>query len=155
MRGVLAPFWADCRGVSRNRWFFHKQVLLSLTICTFKKHVFLILVFNWGIIALQRCASFCHTTTRVSRKCTDILSLVNLPPTTRIPPPRSPQGPELRPLFCMAASHQPCLTHADAHVNATLSIRPSLSFPCRVCESLLYVCVSVPALRTGSSVPPF
>ena len=103
--------------MSRNRWFFHKQVLLSLTICTFKKHVFLILVFNWGIIALQRCASFCHTTTRVSRKCTDILSLVNLPPTTRIPPPRSPQGPELRPLFCMAASHQPCLTHADAHMS--------------------------------------
>ena len=36
-----------------------------------------------------------------------------------------------------------------------LSIRPTLSFPACVHESVLYICFSTPALQIGSSVPFF
>jgi len=36
--------------------------------------------------------------------------------------------------------------------NPTLSIHPTLSFPCCP-QSVLYICVSIPALQIGSSVP--
>jgi len=39
------------------------------------------------------------------------------------------------------------------YVNATLSIPPTLSFPYCVYRSLLYICVSIPALQMGPSVP--
>ena len=41
------------------------------------------------------------------------------------------------------------------YVNATLSIRPTLSFPSYVHKSIHYICVSIPTLQIGSSVPFF
>ena len=41
------------------------------------------------------------------------------------------------------------------YVNATLSIRPTLSFPHYVHRSIHYIRVSIPALQIGSSVPFF
>ena len=41
------------------------------------------------------------------------------------------------------------------YVSAALSVHPSLPFHLCVRKSLLYVCVSVPALQIGSSVPFF
>ena len=38
-------------------------------------------------------------------------------------------------------------------VNWTLSVHPALSFPFCVHKSVLYVCVSIPALQIGSCVP--
>ena len=39
-----------------------------------------IFIFNWRIIALQYCVSFCHTSTRISHKYIYIPSLLSLPP---------------------------------------------------------------------------
>ena len=44
-----------------------------------------------------------------------------------------------------------CCTWWCVHVRAALSAHPNLSFPCPVHTSLLYVCVSIPALKVGSS----
>ena len=41
------------------------------------------------------------------------------------------------------------------YVNAALSLHPSFPFPLCVLKSILYVCVSIPALPLGSSVPFF
>ena len=50
-----------------------------------------------------------------------------------------------------AASHELSVLHMIVYVNATLPIRPTLSFP-RCVKSILYVCVSIPSLQIGSSV---
>ena len=51
-------------------------------------------VFNWKIIALQYCVSFCHTSTWISHKYAYVPSLLNLPPIQlSIPPSRSSPGP--------------------------------------------------------------
>ena len=42
----------------------------------------------------------------------------------------------------------------SVYVSATLSIHPTLAFPC-VHILVLYVCISIPALEIGSSVPFF
>ena len=36
--------------------------------------------------------------------------------------------------------------------SATLSVHPTLSFPCCVCKSVLYVCISIAALQIDSSI---
>ena len=36
-------------------------------------------MFNWRIIALQYCAAFCHTSTRISHRYAYVFSLLNLP----------------------------------------------------------------------------
>ena len=46
---------------------------------------FLILFFNWRIIALQYCVSFCHTSALISHRYTYVPSLQNLPPPSHIP----------------------------------------------------------------------
>ena len=48
-----------------------------------------------------------------------------------------------------------CLFHTSwrTYVNATLSVRSPVSCPHRVHESILHICVSVPALQIGSCVP--
>ena len=43
------------------------------------------LFFNWGIIALQYCIHFCHTSTWISHRYTYVPSLLNLPPTPSHP----------------------------------------------------------------------
>ena len=52
-------------------------------------------------------------------------------------------------------SHQgsPFYTWYCIYANVTFSIRPTLSFPSCVHKSTFYVCISTPALQTGSSVP--
>ena len=41
------------------------------------------------------------------------------------------------------------------HVKATFSVRSTFFFPCCIYQSVLHVCVSLPALQIGSSVPFF
>ena len=46
-------------------------------------------------------------------------------------------------------------TQQCIHVDPNLPIRPTLPFPHCVHMSVLYVCISIPALQIGSSVPFF
>ena len=41
------------------------------------------------------------------------------------------------------------------YLNATFSVRPTFSLPRCVHKSVLYICVSIPSLQIGSSVPFF
>ena len=45
------------------------------------------------------------------------------------------------------------LTHGNVCLSATVSMRPTLSFPDCVHKSAVYVCISASALQIGSSVP--
>ena len=105
---------------------------------------------NVSKIALECCVGFCCTTVRISCMCTYVLFLPPLHPT----PSRVSRSTELSSLCYIAASHWLFYTRECIYVNATLSIHPP-SFPHCVHVSVLYMCVSVPALQIGSSAPFF
>ena len=68
--------------------------------------------FNWSIIVLQCCLSFCYTATWISMKYTYILSLWSLPPRS---PPTHPLGHHRAPSWAPCTTQQfpnsrPCLT---------------------------------------------
>ena len=72
-----------------------------------------------------------------------------------IHPSRSSQSIKLS-FLCYAAASTSYLfyTWLCVYVKAALSLHPTLSFPGCV-QSVLFICVSIPALQTGSSVPFF
>ena len=61
--------------------------------------------FNWRIIALQYCTSFCHTATWISHKYTYILSHLSLRSSLPITPPWSSQSTKPSSLFYIATPH--------------------------------------------------
>ena len=113
------------------------------------------LIFNWRIIVLQSCVSFCHTPTWISHKYTHV-------PSSWIVLPL----PHLSPLGChRTTGWTPCITqqsplaiyfpYSDIYGHVTLSVCSTLSFPVYVHKSVLHVCTSTAAPQTGSSVPFF
>ena len=115
-------------------------------------YLFLLFIFNWRIVALQCCVGFCHTATWSSHKYTYICSFLSLPLT---PAPISPLWviTELGWAPCIIRQLPTnCLfyTWQSIHVKATLSIRPTHSFPYCVHKSVLYVCISITTARTLS-----
>ena len=71
--------------------------MLTFYFCSFS--------FNWRIIALQPCAGFCSTATRIHRQYTHAPALWSPPPSSPSHPSRSPQGTGLNSLWYIAASH--------------------------------------------------
>ena len=69
-------------------------------------------------------------------------------------PTRSSQSTELGPLWVQQFSSR-CRAHTCAVYTSVLLSQLGPSFPRRAHGSLLYVCISVPALHVGSSVPFF
>ena len=49
--------------------------------------IYFLFIFNWRIIALQNCASFCPTSTWISHRYTYVPSLLDLSPTSQPIPP--------------------------------------------------------------------
>ena len=77
-----------------------------------------------------------------------------------LPPPRHPSGSSQSPqLGSLCPSHQPLLLHVVAYgcqCQAPISFVPPLPSPTSsVHMSILYFCVSVPALEIGSSISTF
>ena len=145
-------FPAELDFISFSPTLFALLPFLRILTSLFQSYLHLFFL-NWRIIALQ-CVVFYHTKTGISHKYMYVPSLKNLPPT---PPPHS-----LTPLGChrhwvkfhVLYSSFPlaiCL-HVVMHVFQCycLSWPPS---PLTV--SVLYVCVSIPALQIGTSVPFF
>ena len=123
--------------------------------------IFLIFIFyiediyflNWRTTALQSWVSFYCTTMRISCKYTYIPSPLSLPPLPSHPS-RSHRAVSWAPCVTrqLPTSHLFC-TRQCIHVNATLSVRPTISFHHYVHKSVLDVCVSSPVLQIGASVP--
>ena len=112
---------------------------------------------NWRMIAAQYCVAFCPALAWISHRYTYVPSLWRLPPASRLAPRLwavTERWVEL------PASHSVCTlavysTYGDTGFSVTLSIHPTLSFPHCVHKCVLYVCVSIAVLQTGSSVPSF
>ena len=111
------------------------------------------------VIALQCCISFCCTTMRISyiRVCACIYtSLYPLPPTVPISPLSHHSALSWAPCSSRSFPLAGCFTHGGVFTSlpCSQSIPPSPS-PSGVHKSVLCVCVSVPALPIGLSVPFF
>ena len=106
--------------------------------------------FNWCVIALQCCVSFCCKTTWTSYKYTCVSSLLNhlLPPSHLS---RWAQSSEMSSLWPTAASHWQSILHMVVYMSVLPSIHPSLSFPlpplCPCVCSLYLHLYSCPANR--------
>ena len=120
----------------------------------FKKYIF-----NWKIIALQYCVSFCHTSTWISH------SIHMSPPLwTSLPPPTSSHASRLsqstRSELPVSYSKFPLaiyFTYSNVYVSMLLFqfVPPSPSpNPC-VHKSVLCVFISIASLQIGSSLPSF
>ena len=85
--------------------------------------------FNWGIAALQCCASFCCTMEQISYMYTYIPTLLEFPPSSapcRIPPIYVTQV-ELNSPCSPAGFHSLSVSHLAVHIHQSQS--PSSSYP--------------------------
>ena len=121
---------------------------------------FLKFFFNWRIIALQHCVSFCHTSTWISHKYTYVPSLLNLPPASqgchRAPSPSSLHHiPTNSHQIPTANSHWLSVLYMVMDMFQCYFFNSSLSCPHCVHKSVLYVCVSIASLqiKIRTSVP--
>ena len=94
------------------------------------------------------------------RQCKSAISIHLAPPFWDYLPPscpsRSSQSMRLSSLCHITTSHSPSTVHMVMYIfQCTFSDHPTLSFPHCVHKSILYICISSPALQTGSSVPFF
>ena len=113
--------------------------------------------FNWRLITLQYCGSFCHTSTWISHDCTCV------PPSwTLFPPPFPSQPSRLSqsssfecPTSCINLALVIYFTYGNTHVSMLFSRIMPPSFSHRVQKSVLYICVSFAVLHIGSLLPSF
>ena len=119
--------------------------------------VFFFFNFNWRLITLQYCGSFCHTFTWISHGCT---CFPHPEPSSHFPPHPIPQGhpsaPALSTLSHASNLDWQSVSHMIIHDSVLFSqIIPPSPSPHRVQKTVLYVCVSFAISHIGSSLPSF
>ena len=96
---------------------------------------------------------FCCTPVGISSTYACIPSLLSLPPPSSHPsrssPSWAPCAVQQLPAACLS------YTRSCIYVSSTLSVCPTLFFPACAHKSVLYICVCIPALWIGSSVPVY
>ena len=143
------PKWGSrWRREFRGRRELHQEVGLELDFEGWVGYFF----FNCSIFALQCCVSFCCTIMWISYMYTYILSLwASLPPhphPTHLDHPK--HRAELSFLCFIAGSHQLSILHMTEYICQCYTLHLSQPlFPHCVCKSVLYVCISTPALQIG------
>ena len=81
-------------------------------------------------------------------------SLLSLPLLPWSHPSRSSQSASLSSLCCTAASHWLLILHWWCiYASVSLWVFPTLTFPCCIHKFNFYLCISIPALQKGSSMP--
>ena len=117
---------------------------ILLTVYFGKQEFFVLFFFNWRIIALQYCVGFCHTTTLIGHKYTYVPFLLSLSPNfhpiplLQVVAEHWVELPVLYSKFPLA-NH---FTRGNACFSPTLSICPTVCFPCCV-RSLFSMSVSL------------
>ena len=115
---------------------------------------FLNFIFNWRIVALRYCTGFCHISTWISHRYTDVPSLLKLPPSNPLGCYRARfEFPESYSKFPLAVYFTYSSLYASMLFSPFISPSPSSPWPLSIC--LFSVCVSIAALWVGLSVLPF
>ena len=113
--------------------------------------------FNWRLISLQYCSSFCHTFTLISHGYTCV---PHPEPLSHLPPHPIPQGPRSA-LALSALSHALNLDwQSISHmlINMLQCSSPKSSHPCLLPQSpnvYSFICVFFAVLHIVSSLPSF
>ena len=126
-------------------------------------HIFsLIIFFNTSLLEYNCFTMLCQFLlySKVNQPyayiCPHITSLLSLPPTLPIPPLQvvTKHRADL-PVLCCCFPLAIYFTFGSVYMSRLLSLHPSFPFPCCVLKSILYICIFIPALPLGSSVPFF
>ena len=125
---------------------------MPIRICSpFHSNNFKNFLMYWGIVALQCWVCFCCTMKWISCMYTYISSFSDLPPTP-YPHPSPHRRAELRALYtifpraiCLQAVVYLCQPWSPSSSHLLPSFHPAPHM------SILYICISVPALQIGSS----
>ena len=127
--------------------FFHFLMVFkrteNLTLRVWSVWFFLIFIyFNWRLIILQYCGSFCHTLTRISHRCT----YVSPPKTPSHLPPHSipmgcPSAPALSALFHASNLDWSSISHMVIYMFQCYSL--TSSHPCLLPHSAKVFFISV------------
>ena len=164
---IIARTWKQPRCPSADEWIRKLSVFFLRDFCSYPSFqrflqklpllsclLFNYLIFNWKIIVLQCCISFCHRSTWISHRYTYVFSLLNLPPTSHHIPS-----------FQVVTEHQVELpasyrkfplavhfTYCNVQVSILLSQFMPPSFPRCVHNSVLCICFLIAVLQVVSSV---
>ena len=121
-----------------------------------QEKVKILFCFKWRKTALQCCVSFCHITTWISHDIhTSSPSWASLPSLLYIP-----LGHHRAPGWVPSVIQQLFISYLFytwrcIYVNATFSIRPTLSLAHCVHKSIVYICFSIPSPQIGSLISFF